>query len=72
MAAAGDSLMLLHLTVDGRIRAIEIDANTSLLWAVRELLGLTDTRYGCGFAAGGIFRSVRPAIRAETNVRGSR
>jgi aerobic-type carbon monoxide dehydrogenase small subunit (CoxS/CutS family) len=64
--------MLLHLTVNERIRAIEIDANTSVQWVLREQLGMTGPNYGSGIAACGTFPSVRPAFHAGADVRGSR
>ncbi|MES2797690.1 MAG: (2Fe-2S)-binding protein [Bacteroidota bacterium] len=40
----------LTLNVNGEKRAIEIDPNTPLLWALREHLDLVGTKYGCGIA----------------------
>ena len=36
------------LTVNGSIRRIEADPEMPLLWALRDLLNLTGTKYGCG------------------------
>jgi aerobic-type carbon monoxide dehydrogenase small subunit (CoxS/CutS family) len=36
------------LTVNGRSFSIEADPDTKLLWALREQLDLTGTKYGCG------------------------
>lgn len=38
------------LTVNGKERAIDTDPATPLLWVLRETLGLTGTKYGCGIA----------------------
>jgi len=38
------------LNVNGQIREYEADADTPLLWVLREHLGLTGTKYGCGVA----------------------
>ncbi len=38
------------LDVNGKIREYEADPNTPLLWVLREQLGLTGTKYGCGVA----------------------
>jgi isoquinoline 1-oxidoreductase alpha subunit len=38
------------LTVNGRSRSLEIDPDTPLLWALRDTLGLTGTKFGCGIA----------------------
>lgn len=37
-----------NLTINGDERTIDAPGNTSLLWAVRDLAGLTGTKYGCG------------------------
>jgi len=36
--------------VNGQSRTIEIDPDTPLLWAIRDNLGLTGTKFGCGIA----------------------
>jgi len=38
------------LTVNGVQREIEVDPSTPLLWAIREQLELTGTKFGCGIA----------------------
>src|SRR6202011_3550339 len=35
-------------TLNNRRRTIEIDPSTPLLWVLRDTLGLTGTKYGCG------------------------
>jgi aerobic-type carbon monoxide dehydrogenase small subunit (CoxS/CutS family) len=37
-----------EITVNGTRRALDVPANTALLWALRDDLGLTGTRFGCG------------------------
>jgi isoquinoline 1-oxidoreductase subunit alpha len=39
-----------YLTVNGKPNNIDVDPNTPLLWVLREQLGLTGTKYGCGIA----------------------
>lgn len=39
-----------QLTVNGRSVDVDADPSTPLLWAIREQLGLTGTKYGCGVA----------------------
>ena len=41
------------LNVNGSVREFEAEADTPLLWVIREQLGLTGTKYGCGVAACG-------------------
>ncbi len=38
------------LNVNGNIREVDADGATPLLWVLREQLGLTGTKYGCGIA----------------------
>ena len=39
-----------RLTVNGRVIDIDAPPDTPLLWALREQVGLTGTKYGCGIA----------------------
>ncbi len=41
------------LNVNGTVREFQAEADTPLLWVLREQLGLTGTKYGCGIAACG-------------------
>ena len=38
------------LKVNGQAHHIDVDPNTPLLWVIREWVGLTGTKYGCGIA----------------------
>ena len=38
------------LNVNGKVREFEAEEDTPLLWVIREQLGLTGTKYGCGVA----------------------
>ena len=38
------------LNINGEIRNVEVDGTTPLLWVIREQVGLTGTKYGCGIA----------------------
>lgn len=40
--------MSYSLTVNGELRTIAVDAGTPLLWVLRDSLGLTGTKFGCG------------------------
>jgi len=42
-----------NLRVNGATRAVDADPAMPLLWALRDLLGLTGTKYGCGIGACG-------------------
>jgi isoquinoline 1-oxidoreductase alpha subunit len=39
-----------RLTLNGATRDVEVDPDTPLLWVIREQIGLTGTKYGCGIA----------------------
>lgn len=41
---------MLTLNVNGATRNVETAEDTALLWVLREQLGLTGTKYGCGIA----------------------
>ena len=41
---------MLRLNINGQDRDIDVEPNTPLLWAIRENVGLTGTKYGCGIA----------------------
>jgi isoquinoline 1-oxidoreductase alpha subunit len=36
------------ITVNGEVRTVDVSADTPLLWVLRDALGLTGTKYGCG------------------------
>ena len=39
-----------RLAINGSVHEVDIDPNTPLLWVIREWVGLTGTKYGCGIA----------------------
>ncbi|MEL7059987.1 MAG: (2Fe-2S)-binding protein [Acidobacteriota bacterium] len=42
--------MAYQLRVNGTTRQVDVDADTPLLWVLRDELGLTGTKFGCGIA----------------------
>ena len=42
--------MAIRITVNGQEHALELEPDTPLLWAIRDTLGLTGTKFGCGIA----------------------
>ena len=42
--------MSIHLRVNGNDTALDVDPDMPLLWVLRDVLGLTGTKYGCGQA----------------------
>ena len=45
--------MAVTITVNGRAHSLDVEPNTPLLWAIRDTLGLTGTKFGCGISACG-------------------
>src|SRR2546426_5196985 len=39
-----------NLTINGKSINVDVEDDTPLLWAIRENVGLTGTKYGCGIA----------------------
>ncbi|WP_456639875.1 (2Fe-2S)-binding protein [Bradyrhizobium sp. USDA 10063] len=39
-----------NLTINGKKIEVDVEPDTPLLWAIRENIGLTGTKYGCGIA----------------------
>lgn len=40
----------MKITINGVEKQLEVDPDMPLLWAIRDILGLTGTKYGCGEA----------------------
>lgn len=38
----------INLTINQKVYAIDVDPKMPLLWAIRDVIGLTGTKYGCG------------------------
>ena len=41
---------MITLTVNGTQHQVDLEPDTPLLWALRDAIGLTGTKYGCGIA----------------------
>ncbi|HWV73668.1 MAG TPA: 2Fe-2S iron-sulfur cluster-binding protein [Pseudosphingobacterium sp.] len=41
---------MISLTVNEKAHTLDADPETPLLWAIRDIIGLTGTKYGCGVA----------------------
>jgi isoquinoline 1-oxidoreductase alpha subunit len=42
--------MMSRLTINGQTQEVDVDPDTPLLWVLRDTLGLTGTKFGCGIA----------------------
>ena len=41
---------MIQLNINGKSHQVEVEPDTPLLWVIREQVGLTGTKYGCGIA----------------------
>jgi isoquinoline 1-oxidoreductase subunit alpha len=41
---------MIKLKINGEERSVDVDADTPLLWVIRDEIGLTGTKFGCGKA----------------------
>ncbi|MHB8428815.1 MAG: (2Fe-2S)-binding protein [Acidiferrobacterales bacterium] len=44
---------MIRIYVNGSRHSVDVDPDTPLLWVLRDAIGLTGTKYGCGIAACG-------------------
>ena len=44
---------MIRLTINGQTREVDAPADMPLLWVLRDVVGLTGTKFGCGIAACG-------------------
>ena len=42
--------MAFTITVNGKTHSVDVDGDTPLLWVLRDVLGMTGTKFGCGMA----------------------
>ena len=42
--------MALTINVNGNTHSVDVDGDTPLLWVLRDVLGMTGTKFGCGMA----------------------
>ena len=66
------------LTINGKARSVDVDDDTPLLWVLRDVLGMTGTKFGCGLALCGACtihvdgKAVRSCITPVSAVAGKR
>jgi aerobic-type carbon monoxide dehydrogenase small subunit (CoxS/CutS family) len=67
---------MIHLTVNDQVHELDVEPETPLLWVLRDEIGLTGTKYGCGIAQCGACtvhidgQSVRSCVVTVGAVRG--
>jgi isoquinoline 1-oxidoreductase subunit alpha len=42
--------MAFNIKVNGNTHSVDVDGDTPLLWVLRDVLGMTGTKFGCGLA----------------------
>jgi isoquinoline 1-oxidoreductase alpha subunit len=58
------------LNINGNTREVEVEADTPLLWVIREQVGLTGTKYGCGVAqCGACSVHINSEVRRSCSIR---
>jgi isoquinoline 1-oxidoreductase subunit alpha len=68
--------MPITLTVNGKQHSVDVDPDTPLLWVLRDSLGMTGTKFGCGMALCGCCtvhvngEATRSCVTAISNVQG--
>jgi isoquinoline 1-oxidoreductase subunit alpha len=45
--------MAFTITINGSTHSVDVDGDTPLLWVLRDVLGMTGTKFGCGMALSG-------------------
>jgi aerobic-type carbon monoxide dehydrogenase small subunit (CoxS/CutS family) len=69
---------MIDVSVNGKTQRVDADPDTPLLWVIRESLGLTGTKYGCGMAVCGACTvhldgaAVRSCVTPVSAARGKR
>jgi len=69
---------MIDVSVNGKTRRLDVEPDTPLLWVIRETLGLTGTKFGCGMALCGACTvhldgaAVRSCVTPVSAARGKR
>src|ERR1700756_5806550 len=48
--ATCEAAMSVTIKVNGTVHSVDVDGDTPLLWVLRDVLGVTGTKFGCGMA----------------------
>jgi isoquinoline 1-oxidoreductase subunit alpha len=63
-------MLMTRLNINGTAREVDAEADTPLLWVIREQLGLTGTKYGCGIAqCGACSVHINGEVRRSCSIR---
>src|SRR5207253_6325071 len=47
---SGEDAMAFTIKINGNTHSVDVDGDTPLLWVLRDVLGMTGTKFGCGMA----------------------
>jgi isoquinoline 1-oxidoreductase alpha subunit len=67
---------MMELRINGTVRRVDVPADMPLLWVLRDVLGMTGTKFGCGMALCGACtvqldgRAIRSCVTAVSAVAG--
>lgn len=67
---------MIELTINGEKHALDIDPNMPLLWAIRDVVALTGTKFGCGISQCGACtvhadgKAIRSCVTPVSTVQG--
>ena len=56
------------IKVNGQTHSVDVDGDTPLLWVLRDVLGMTGTKFGCGIALCGAHPSNLGSSAARTRL----
>lgn len=69
---------MIDLTINGQSHSLDVDPNMPLLWAIRDVVGLTGTKFGCGASQCGACtvhldgKAIRSCVTPVGTVQGKR
>jgi hypothetical protein len=58
--------MTWSINVNGTLRRVDVDGDTPLLWVLRDVLGMTGTKFGCGLALCGACQLLKRRLPPPT------
>jgi isoquinoline 1-oxidoreductase alpha subunit len=50
LGQGGEGIPMTNLQINGVSKSVDVPADMPLLWVLRDVLGLTGTKFGCGIA----------------------